>query len=69
MDSLNTNTNKSKGYMMQVERKRKDQSTIASQKKQGTELETNLLIVQYSTISGVAEDSIGNNIITNFRHA
>ena len=54
---------------MQVERKRKDQSTIASQKKQGTELETNLLIVQYSTISGVAEDSIGNNIITNFRHA
>ena len=26
-------------------------------------------MVQYSTISGVAKESVGNNIITNFRHA
>ena len=39
------------------------------QKKQRTEVETNLLMVQYSSISGVAKESVGNNIITNFRHA
>ena len=26
-------------------------------------------MVQYSTIGGVAKESVGNNIITNFRHA
>ena len=26
-------------------------------------------MVQYSSISGVAKESVGNNIITNFRHA
>ena len=26
-------------------------------------------MVQYSTISGVAKESVGNNVITNFRHA
>ena len=26
-------------------------------------------MVQYSTISGVSKDSVGNNIIINFRHA
>ena len=34
-----------------------------------TEVETNLLIVQYSTISGVSNESVGNNIIVNFRNA
>ena len=38
-------------------------------RKQRTEVETNLLMVQYSTISGVSNESVGNNIITNFRHA
>ena len=37
------------------------------QKKQRTEVETNLLMVQYSSISGVAKESVGKNIITNFR--
>ena len=52
---------------MERERKRKDQSIMASQKK--TEVETNLLMVQYFTISGVSKESVENNIITNFRHA
>ena len=34
-----------------------------------TEVETNLLMVQYSIISGVSKESVGNNIIVNFRHA
>ena len=38
-------------------------------KKKRTDIETNLLMVQYSTISGVVKESVGNNIITNFRHA
>ena len=32
------------------------------------EVETNLLMVQYPTISGDSKDSVGNNIITKFRH-
>ena len=65
-DLLNMNTNKRKGWMAEAERKRKGQSIMASKKR--TEAETNLLMVQYSIISGVAKESVGNNIITNFRY-
>ena len=44
--------------MVESERKRKGQSIMASEKKQRTEVETNLLMVQYSSISGVAKESV-----------
>jgi len=69
VDVLNTNSkNKEKdGWYKQRERGRVNQSLL--QKNQRAEVENNLHMVQYSTISGVSKESVGNNIITNFQHA
>ena len=50
-------------------KREKEEGSINYGFQKKTEVKTNLLMVQYFTISGVSKESVENNIITNFRHA